>query len=494
MSSNTSSSDLTDDMSTHKSSCPVEGGASDDANLFDAQSEFWDIMHKILPRFLRITIKNRSISLDTVVRMLQEDNPQVLMLQVQWLPSFVAVPGYFPVSSLVLTSVEETVGVHVFPMDIASGIPPAVLAAAQPRKVLDLCCCPGGKYLMLSEYLDQEATIVGVDISLRRLYTTKSLTHKYLNRVYSGNTDFSPPRMLLFCSDGTTFCCNDSEDLFYDSYIALNEIMHCGYKRKRNKSLRGREKKLLTSMGKEFAVSARSGNVTDNSSSEADVFDKYDCVLVDAQCTHDSSYRHLRYVGCVDAENSPDEKDNCADKNVEIKGFTKCKNIHSVESEQRVYDLQKQLIAKGFAALINGGVMVYSTCSAEIEQNENIVKWLIEQENGNVELLSLSETWCNDDSDRSIDEKIDADTRELLQLLRQDPIPFSSLSTYLLGKEKMGMKNWHVHLANEICRYYASFHSPPGRDGVLAGTAYFGMWGGTSGLFMCWLRKKLKKS
>ena len=41
-------------------------------------------------------------------------------------------------------------------------------------------------------------------------------------------------------------------------------------------------------------------------------------------------------------------------------------------------DLQRQLIARGFALLAPGGVLVYSTCSFSRRQNEDVVAWLLE--------------------------------------------------------------------------------------------------------------------
>jgi len=40
---------------------------------------------------------------------------------------------------------------------------------------------------------------------------------------------------------------------------------------------------------------------------------------------------------------------------------------------------QKQLIASGFEALKSGGVLVYSTCTMEPEENEAVVSWLLER-------------------------------------------------------------------------------------------------------------------
>jgi 16S rRNA C967 or C1407 C5-methylase (RsmB/RsmF family) len=47
------------------------------------------------------------------------------------------------------------------------------------------------------------------------------------------------------------------------------------------------------------------------------------------------------------------------------------------EKLKALVKLQKDLILSGFNLLKPGGILVYSTCSLSIEQNESIVKWLL---------------------------------------------------------------------------------------------------------------------
>ena len=573
-------------------------------------NELWELLHLVLPRYLRITVKHTAADIsisggsdgsnnrksghnitadgvDLVVRQLQEENPDVVLLQIPWMPNFVAIPGYVTISSLNLPSGE---GVSIFPMDIASGIPPLILAGpgakSSPQKVMDLCCCPGGKFLMLSDFLAPAATIVGVDISKQRMYTTKNLVHKYLNAVYmTKSVEHIPPRMLLFCSDGTTFSTAMNGDLLYDSRIGLDEIRSSGYKRKRNKSMRGREEKRLKEVKSQLAAAAAIGAIgaigatatptgavipdvhtgtrdskghnhtqEDECSLSAEdhrhiliegltscSMDKFDAVLVDAQCTHDSSYRHLRYVSDGNAE-----VNELTDATVWGNTCRNHKNLDSVESDDDVYALQRRLLANGFANLVEGGELVYSTCSAEIEQNEHVVEWLLEQEQGKVELVPVAETWCqgrgkssdspgDDDNESSSSHckcndylvgKDDTDLSTLVHLLTEQPVDYRALLDFLrhihtnpstttntstntntnldtnLSKHPSSspcsstsprQRQRLLLLAEEMCRYVASFMTPPGREGGLVGTAYFGMWAGTSGLFLSRIRKVSEK-
>jgi 16S rRNA C967 or C1407 C5-methylase (RsmB/RsmF family) len=547
----------------------VEESSGNDPHT-TSRSDVWELLHLVLPRFLRITVKNRSTSLEKVIQRLQEANPAVLLMQVPWLPSFVAIPGYVSISLLVLAMEEE--GVNVFPMDIASGIPPEILAgrgreSPPPQKVLDLCCCPGGKFLMLSDFLAPDATIVGVDVSKQRMFTTKSLVHKYLNAVYANNScHFTPPRMLLFSSDGTTFARDSSEDLLYDSRVGLEEIRSGGYKRKRNKSLRGREERRLKGVRRALAAArpdevmtaaaVAAGGVAKRDTptcsekpdedppgpqsslmdaeegAEDDVFDKYDAVLVDAQCTHDSSYRHMRYVG---DSNSTSGNSNIVVGDSETVWVNECrnyKNIDSVESDDSVYALQKKLLAKGFASLVEGGELVYSTCSAEVAQNESVVQWLLEREQGSVELVPVAEAWCREGSGAGEGSGGcgGGEGGELRGLLARQPLNLSALRSFLAAPAPapcaaaaaaplsafsscQAQTNIHINtqteietetgietgtgtgsprlrrLADEMCRYSAGLRAPPGRPGALAGTAYFGLWAGTSGLFLSRMRR-----
>lgn len=473
-------------------------------------NELWELLHIVLPRFLRITVKTPGKSLEEVIANFQQANENVPILQVPWLSNFVSVPGYVPISSLLLPEEE---GVHVFPMDIASGVPAHILgsscgpSAGGREKVLDLCCCPGGKFLMMSDYFGSDATLVGVDVSHARLFTTKSLVHKYVNAVYASQ-DCPSARMLLVCADGTTFCEEQRGQLVYDSRVGLQEISNGGYKRKRNKSTRGREQRGLKRVWEELAATPDGEKGICGSC--------FDAVLVDAQCTHDSSYRHMRYVGAggssttASNNNVSGEASNDGDDSSGVAGLVKkCnsyKNIESVESDESVYELQRKLLAKGFASLAPGGELVYSTCSAEEQQNERVVEWLLEQERGKVELVPVDD-WCAGTGSNHLVQVGDVEDSgqscgsgpldQLVHLLRQEPPRLHDLRLFLRlqqreqpaeGRTREGGGGLRA-LADDMCRYSAAFAAAPGRPGRLAGSVYFGMWAGTSGLFLCRLRR-----
>ncbi|KNC79809.1 hypothetical protein SARC_07808 [Sphaeroforma arctica JP610] len=81
----------------------------------------------------------------------------------------------------------------------------------------------------------------------------------------------------------------------------------------------------------------------------------YDRVLVDAECTHDGSLKHL--IKCKDI------------------GWDKF--VHEFIGDEEVVNgivaMQKRLLAHGVAMTRPGGYVVYSTCSLTRAQNEDVV-------------------------------------------------------------------------------------------------------------------------
>lgn len=53
----------------------------------------------------------------------------------------------------------------------------------------------------------------------------------------------------------------------------------------------------------------------------------------------------------------------------------------SVRTVKELSKIQKKLIKSGYNALKPGGIMVYSTCTLNLEENENILRWALENLN-----------------------------------------------------------------------------------------------------------------
>lgn len=60
----------------------------------------------------------------------------------------------------------------------------------------------------------------------------------------------------------------------------------------------------------------------------------------------------------------------------------------SVRSVKELSKIQKKLIKSGYNALKPGGIMVYSTCTLNLEENENILRWALE--NLNLKMMDIN--------------------------------------------------------------------------------------------------------
>lgn len=96
----------------------------------------------------------------------------------------------------------------------------------------------------------------------------------------------------------------------------------------------------------------------------------YDKVLVDAECTHDGSLKHILKYNVWGWENFE-------------KKFMDPARLSSLAT------LQRGLLANGFRMLKSGGTLVYSTCSFSKAQNEDIVSWFLGQEGSGVKLIPV---------------------------------------------------------------------------------------------------------
>lgn len=136
----------------------------------------------------------------------------------------------------------------------------------QPRPkdhILDLCCAPGAKLCTLSDAVGPDGTVTGVDVAEQRLAACRTVLRKYgiLN-------------VKLSLGDGTTWRPNTAE------WFSLEAPP-------RGRGQRGRKRRF------EEKAKAETAAATADTADRADRNESYDRVLVDAECTHDASCRHL---------------------------------------------------------------------------------------------------------------------------------------------------------------------------------------------------------
>eukprot|EP01040_Poterioochromonas_malhamensis_P003238 gene3238-3451_t len=453
-----------------------------------------------LPRYLRIVYPQRRK--DVIEKLVGDSNSMENgpVSCVPWFPTFLSLPGNMALAQLKDLFSIDYKHEGLFPMDISSALAVQALNLPSDRsiKVLDLCCSPGAKFLMISELISVNSQVVGVDISDHRLQTCKAL-------VESWQADFAEaeeiPESYLFHCDGTKFGRNEFGSLLFASEVLKSELQLKIHRKRKNKSARKRiadSLKAIQQRIKQSQVVSTEDTSLNQANASSLTLKDFDFILVDAECTHDASYRHMKYVeqgtkwnkstksehsGCkhqhiqkknkrqrtkkdstgyfVEEDEEEEEEDfwdqeysaedvakfiqnSDPQTSVCLDGETTVKNVEQVEiieerevqkqesegislshnirdvkvsSEGKVAlrELQRGLIENAFNLLKDEGFLVYSTCSQEDEQNEDIVQWLLNKHsNATVDPLShayesfavikkLEEVQGNDPSDNNID-------------------------------------------------------------------------------------------
>jgi len=255
----------------------------------------------------------------------------------------------------------------------------------QQLRVLDLCCAPGLKLCMLADLAPPSSTVVGVDISRDRIQLCKNIVKKYhVNQMTSGpkqlvanddNNQASPSpshaTIRLYCTDGTYFGTKQLSGLVFDSNAEKQELLSQGKRKRQNKSARAREKRRLLELQHQEIIddsgSTKSGQEKEKSGDSVHYrsletntccIPLFDRVLVDAECSTDGAIRHI-------------EKREASSK----------APLWNDSNMGELVDLQKRLIESGFRMLKSGGRLIYSTCSLNEKQNENVVRWLLNKYN-----------------------------------------------------------------------------------------------------------------
>jgi len=229
-----------------------------------------------------------------------------------FLKDFVSVPAAQELASSSLFKDGQ-----ILPMEPCSALAVLNLELTPAAHVLDLCCAPGTKLALISKL--GAASITGVDIARHRLSAAVSVAKR-----------FHLPRLRLFLADGRAFNCGPHLIESPTSNAApYRELYPTGGPRPHYCST---------------AVKRFPGRI----------FSLYDRVLVDAQCTHDGSIKHVRKMMAA----SWSDFDS---------------HHYSNDGLKELYTLQLGLLENGFALLRPGGILVYSTCSMSKYQGEHIV-------------------------------------------------------------------------------------------------------------------------
>ncbi|EFJ32485.1 hypothetical protein SELMODRAFT_227613 [Selaginella moellendorffii] len=371
-------------------SCKHDGAAAVSTNLLPLPPEFVDFLlgqnvdprvylaAQTLPRYFRVKPSATNAAGELAKELGIKVEP------VSWLP------GFFQCSSQAsLASSSAYKSGKIYGMDAASGAAVAALDIQSGDHVLDVCAAPGAKLCMMAEVLGVGAgTLTGVDISRHRLAACRTMLQKY----ELGS------RARLFLADGTTFSILPVKEAPQSNASVLERQSHqsCSYLLKDGlladwrppKSKRGkRDDQRAVSKGQAngpelFYYGCESGivgremrSVLAQGTADAALVDGYDKVLVDAECTHDGSLKHI-----------------CKFEQWGWETFEK--RFFNSERISTITNLQLRLLSNGFRLLKQGGTLVYSTCSFTYDQNEGVLKqFLAAHPDAEVREIKSAKSW-----------------------------------------------------------------------------------------------------
>lgn len=269
-------------------------------------------------------------------------------IKIEFLPNF-----YGILSENKLITMECYTKGLLYGIDLSSA---AVVLALNPQKtdnILDLCCSPGSKLCFTADLMkekengvfEKEGSLTGVDINEKRLQICRSILDKY------GHKDVK-----LFNADG----------------IYFNQF--------------------------------------------PEGINLYDKVLVDAECTHDGSIKHFRkFFEEKKYEKQKENKNQFVISNKELKRRAKNKITNKEENpymtkydkknewnmkdfEERFLDtkklieitkLQAGLLRNAFKLVKPSGIVIYSTCSFIMKQNEEIISEFLKEVGDQASLLKV---------------------------------------------------------------------------------------------------------
>lgn len=329
-------------------------------------------------RFVRVNPRSEAAA--TSLEALREQLGQTVQ-PVAWLPGFFSMSGTVKIASSSLYT-----GSHIYGIDAASGAAVAALGAQAGESVLDLCCAPGAKLCMLAEAVGPTGSVTGVDVAEHRLAACRTLCIKYNLenvRLYLGDgCAFAEPQLELggavartsagtaapvAAAEGTPAAPSEAQGAvpIGDPSAAVREEPTRSERMEPHAKLRKVARAALTAQAGGQAAPSHfyAGSLVRactraHSPAGAGAPAGYDRVIVDAECTHDGSIKHLSKFAQWGWETF-EQRFLCKER------------LATLEQ------LQRALLRNGFARLRPGGVLVYSTCSFARRQNEDVVAWLL---------------------------------------------------------------------------------------------------------------------
>ncbi|XP_061357179.1 rRNA (cytosine-C(5))-methyltransferase NOP2C isoform X1 [Gastrolobium bilobum] len=295
--------------------------------------------------------------------------------KLEWLPGFYSLPPNIQIAGS--RAYQEG---KIYGIDASSGAAVMALNISPGDHVLDLCAAPGAKLCMILDLLDDSGSVTGVDVARHRLAACRTMLQKYT----------LGDRCRLFVADGTTFSvipggfCSDCQSESEERLDVFKEwSSRRPWKERKRAKKSGTPQLVSRSQPPELiyygqhsgVVGLTKGELYKTVSDNEIASHGYDKVLVDAECTHDGSVKHIQKF--------------------EHWGWrTLQRRVLDAERTDNLHALQLNLLTNGFRLLKVGGSLVYSTCSLTVAQNEDVVDEFL-KENVTAELTEIdaARTW-----------------------------------------------------------------------------------------------------
>lgn len=341
-----------------------------------------------VPRYVRVNPRHADVLPQREI----ERQLGVAIEPVSWLPGYYCVPSNVKIAGCAAYQTGQLYGI-----DVSSGAAVAALDAKPGDDVLDLCCAPGAKLCAIADCMQQSGTLTGVDVNKERLAACRTLCTKYKIEIarlvlQDGSTfQAAPPRRREEAVAAPSSSVDGEsggretlpdEEATDDGPLPAGEGLNLqsadGGSRDKGKRGRGQafsknDKRQRREphetdrdSGPFFLGSALMSHDETISTCEAMAasfpgYAGYDKVIVDAECTHDGSIKHLAKF----AQWGWDSFE---------RRFLEPARLETLSA------LQLSLLRAGFRALKPGGTLVYSTCSFARAQNEGVVEQLLGEE------------------------------------------------------------------------------------------------------------------
>ncbi|CAJ1942337.1 unnamed protein product [Sphenostylis stenocarpa] len=292
--------------------------------------------------------------------------------KLEWLPDFYSLPPHVQIAG----SRAYREG-KIYGIDAASGAAVTALHVSPGDHVLDLCAAPGAKLCMILDLLGDSGSVTGVDAARHRLAACRTMLQKYL----------LGDQCRLFVADGTAFSvipsrfhsdCESFDSGLEERVDVFKEwTSRRPWKERKRANKNGTPQLVSGSQSPELiyygqrsgVVGLTKGELYKTLSDNEIANHGYDKVLVDAECTHDGSVKHIQKF--------------------EHWGWrTLQRRVLDAERTDDLHTLQLNLLTNGFRLLKVGGSLVYSTCSLTVAQNEDVVEQFL-KESRTAELIEI---------------------------------------------------------------------------------------------------------